>query len=88
VILGYKGRLRLLQGPLVDARLAYGEDNGVRLAGRTSQDTARIARTDRNVAFCRTFVRLIAVMVPPTDERLPTAVLSADRIPTGWESAV
>jgi hypothetical protein len=52
---------------------------------KTWQNTARITI---NVAICRTFVRMMAVIVPPADERLPTAVTSTDRIPTGWESAV
>jgi len=54
-ILGYKGRLRLLRGLLVDAA----ENNGVRLAGRTSQDTARIDRNDRKVIISRQFSRVI-----------------------------
>jgi hypothetical protein len=40
-------------------RLACAEGNGARLAGRTSQSTDRIARTARNVAFCRTFLRSV-----------------------------
>lgn len=40
-------------------RLAYGEDEGVRLDGRTSHDTARIARTAMNVVICGYFVRSI-----------------------------
>jgi hypothetical protein len=39
-LIGYKGRLRLLRGLLVDAA----ENNGVRLAGRTSRNTTPIAR--------------------------------------------
>ena len=54
-ILGYKGRLRLLRGLLVDAA----ENNGVRLAGRTSQETARIDRNDRKVIISRQFSRVI-----------------------------
>ena len=63
-------------------RLACGEDRGVRLAGRTSQSIARIDRTVLKVDICRTFVRMIAVIVPPADERLPTAVSCTDRVPT------
>jgi hypothetical protein len=37
-------------------RLNSGEDNGVRLAGRTSQSTARIARTARWVLAYRCLV--------------------------------
>jgi hypothetical protein len=62
-------------------RLTCGEGNGVSLDGRTSQSIARIDRTVRKVDICRTFVRLIAVIVPPADERLPTAVLCTDRVP-------
>jgi hypothetical protein len=36
-------------------RLNRGEGNGVSLAGRTSQNTARIARIIVNMGFCRTF---------------------------------
>lgn len=42
-------------------RLACGEDNGVRLAGRTSQDTDRIARIAANIAICRIFLQLVLV---------------------------
>jgi hypothetical protein len=56
-------------------RLNCGEGNGVSLAGRTSQSTARIARTTGIAAVCRTFMRMIDVIVPPADERLPTAVI-------------
>jgi hypothetical protein len=38
-------------------RLNCGEVNGASLAGRTSQNTARMARTVFNVAVCRTFLR-------------------------------
>jgi hypothetical protein len=40
-------------------RLNSGEGNGDSLAGRTSQSTARIARTIGNVAFCRIFMRSV-----------------------------
>jgi hypothetical protein len=40
-----------------------------------------IDRTARKVDICRTFVWMIAVIVPPADERLPTAVLCTDRVP-------
>ena len=43
---------------------------------------ARIDRTARKVDICRTFVLMIAVIVPSADERLPTAVSSTDRVPT------
>jgi hypothetical protein len=46
------------------------------------QSIARIDRTVRKVDVCRTFVRMIAAMVPPADEQLPTAVLCTDRLPT------
>jgi hypothetical protein len=69
-------------------RLTCGEGNGVSLDGRTSQSIARIDRTVRKVDICRTFVRLIAVMVPPADERLPTAVSSTDRARTRWFAAL
>jgi hypothetical protein len=36
-------------------RLNCGEDNGVRLAGRTSQETARIARTVGVLTISRDF---------------------------------
>jgi hypothetical protein len=42
---------------------------------------ARIDRTVGKVNICRTFVRMIAVIVPPADERLPTAISSTDRVP-------
>ncbi len=61
-------------------RLNSGEGNGASLAGRTSRNTARIDRTAHNVKFCRTFVWMIAVRVPPADERLPTAV----SVPTAY----
>ncbi len=44
-------------------RLACAEGNGVPLDRGTSQSTARIARTARNVAFCRTFLRTILLLV-------------------------
>jgi hypothetical protein len=50
-------------------RLACGEDNGVRFARRIPRNTDRTARTIVNVAICRTFVRMITVVVPPADER-------------------
>jgi hypothetical protein len=34
---------------------------------------ARVDRTARKVDICRTFVWMIAVIVAPADERLPTA---------------
>jgi hypothetical protein len=40
-------------------RLSCGEVNGASLAGRTSQDTDRMARTVFNVSICRTFVRSV-----------------------------
>jgi hypothetical protein len=40
-------------------RLNCGEGNGASLAGRTSQSTARIARTAINVVICGYFVRSI-----------------------------
>jgi hypothetical protein len=40
-------------------RLNCAEGNGASLARRTSQDTARIARNDRNVPISRDFVRAI-----------------------------
>jgi hypothetical protein len=43
---------------------------------------ARIDRTARKVDICRTFVCMIAVIVAPADERLPTAALCTDRVPT------
>jgi hypothetical protein len=46
------------------------------------QSIARIDRTARKVDVCRTFVWMIAVIVPTADERLPTAVLCTDRVPT------
>ena len=46
------------------------------------QSIARIDRTVRKVDICRTFMRMIAAIVPPADERLPTAVLCIDRVPT------
>ena len=49
---------------------------------KIQQSTDRMARTARNVVICRTLVWMIAVMVPPADERLPTAVSSTDRVPT------
>jgi hypothetical protein len=49
------------------------------------QNTARIARTARKVDICRTFVWMMAIIVPPADERLLTAVISTDRIPTVQE---
>jgi predicted enzyme related to lactoylglutathione lyase len=55
-------------------RLNCGEGNGASLAGRTPQNTARIARTARNVAFSRTLLRSILNIahrplskVPPAD---------------------
>jgi hypothetical protein len=44
-------------------RLNYGEDNGVRLAGGTSQSAARIARTLINAPVCRTFLRSVLMWV-------------------------
>jgi hypothetical protein len=44
-------------------RLNSGEGIGASLAGRTSQSTARIARTVLNVAVCRTFVRAVLLWV-------------------------
>jgi len=52
---------------------------------KIQQNTARIARTARKVDICRTFVWMIAVIVPPADERLPTAILCTDRVPTVQE---
>jgi hypothetical protein len=49
------------------------------------QSIARIDRTARKVDICRTFMRMIAAIVPPADERLSTAVLCTDRIPTVQE---
>jgi hypothetical protein len=46
------------------------------------QSIARIDRTARKVDICRTFVWIIAVIVSPADERLPTAVLCIDRVAT------
>ena len=46
------------------------------------QSIARIDRTACKVDICSTFVWMIAVIVPPADERLPTAVLCTDRVPT------
>jgi hypothetical protein len=46
------------------------------------QSIVRIDRTARKVDICRTFVWIIAVIVPPADEWLPTAVSSTDRVPT------
>jgi hypothetical protein len=40
-------------------RLNYGEGNGASLAGGTSQDSARIARTIFNVVVCRAFMRAV-----------------------------
>jgi hypothetical protein len=40
-------------------RLASGEDNGVRLAGAPSHNTARIAHIAMNVVICRTFLRAV-----------------------------
>src|SRR5215203_223904 len=40
-------------------RLACAEGNGARLAGRTSQSIARIARTAMNVVICRGFARAV-----------------------------
>jgi hypothetical protein len=40
-------------------RLNSGEGNGASLAGRTSQSTARIARTIGVVLICRTFLRSV-----------------------------
>jgi hypothetical protein len=34
------------------------------------QNTDRIARITVNVAICRTFLRSVAVIVPPADERV------------------
>jgi hypothetical protein len=44
-------------------RLNCGEGNGVRLAGRTSHDTARIARAIDNMTICRTFVRSVFTVI-------------------------
>ena len=44
-------------------RLNCGEGNGASLAGRTSRNTARITRTVRNVAFCRTLLRSVLLLV-------------------------
>jgi hypothetical protein len=44
-------------------RLNWGEDNSVRLAGRTSQDTARIDRTVGNTAISRDFSRAVLLLV-------------------------
>ena len=48
-------------------RLNCGEDNSVRLAGRTSQDIARTARGIGNAAVCRSFMRSVLSIVyrPP-----------------------
>jgi hypothetical protein len=40
-------------------RLNCGESNSASLSGRTSRNTARIARTIDNVVVCRGFVRSI-----------------------------
>ena len=47
-------------------------------AKNSLQSIARIDRTARKVDICRTFVWMIAIIVPPADERLPTAVLCTD----------
>jgi hypothetical protein len=44
-------------------RLACREDNGVRRAERTSQNTDRIARAIGNVVFCRTFWRSVLTVI-------------------------
>jgi len=44
-------------------RLNCGEGNGASLAGRTSRNTARIARTVFNVAVRRAFLRAILLLV-------------------------
>jgi hypothetical protein len=44
-------------------RLNCGEGNDANLAGRTPQNTARIARTVFNVVVCRTFQRSVLLCV-------------------------
>ncbi len=44
-------------------------------AKNSPQSSDRIDRTARKVGICRTFVWIIAVIVPPADERLPTAAM-------------
>jgi hypothetical protein len=44
-------------------RLTCVEGNGASLAGRTSQSTARIARTLINAPVCRTFLRSVLMWV-------------------------
>jgi len=39
------------------------EGNGVRIAGRTSHSTDRIARTVVDLALCRTFSRAMLLLV-------------------------
>jgi hypothetical protein len=57
-------------------RLNCGKDNGVRLAGRTLQDIARIARTAMNVVICRSFLRAIGI---------PTATATTARGSSAWK---
>jgi hypothetical protein len=63
-------------------RLACAEGNGARLAGRTSQSTARIARTAGNLAICRTFLRSILSMFTDRQVPLPTATTNTARLST------
>jgi hypothetical protein len=44
-------------------RLNYGEGNGVLLARRTSQNTARIARAIGNASVCRTFMPSVLTVI-------------------------
>jgi hypothetical protein len=59
-------------------RLACGEDNGVRLAGRTSKDTARIAcKVLTRVSCGRRYGRLSTA-----SWSLSTALVNTDRLLT------
>jgi hypothetical protein len=77
-LFGYKGRLRLLRGLLVDAAEVR-RSNGVRLGGRTSQDTDRIARIVVDALTLQAYRAVAIVLVSTAKETLPTATVSNDR---------
>jgi hypothetical protein len=69
-------------------RLNCGEDNGVHLAGRTSQSIARIDRTVGNTAISRDFVRAVLSRVSTAMGWIPTATVNTARGSTVWKGAV
>jgi hypothetical protein len=69
-------------------RLNYGEGNGVRLAGRTSRNTARTACTSRKVDFAGLSCGRCSILLSPADGRLSTVLTITARGSTASKRAV